>query len=253
MDAALNFPAKMSRQFSVLLDSCLTLIYPQPCKICERSVESRALGVVCRKCWRRTRIFDGTEIICAKCGAFLKFGGARVETFCRRCDADFYDAARAVGLYELALLVTILRLKHTPVVPRHLENLFLQTFLESPFTDADKVIPVPLSKGRRAERNFNQAALLAKILAGKTRLEIDETSLVRTVHTPKHRAGMDKKSRLETVEKVFEAARPKSLENKKILLVDDVFTSGATASNCAKVLKEKGADKVYVLTVARAL
>lgn len=241
-----------SRSFSVLLDSCLTLIYPQPCKICEKSVESRADGVVCQKCWRRTRIFDGTEIICAKCGAFLKFGGAKVETFCHRCDEDFFDAARAAGLYEYALLTTILNLKNTPFVPQRLRDIFVRTYLKSPFQETEKIIPVPLSKARAEERGFNQAELLAKCLARKTGLEIDGQSLIRTIHTPKHRAGMDKKARLETVENAFEIVRPKSIEGRKILLVDDVFTSGATVSNCAKILKEKGADKVYVLTVARA-
>lgn len=252
MDDAPNFPPQINRRFSVLLDSCLTLIYPQPCKICEKSVESRAYGVACQKCWRRTRIFDGTEVICAKCGAFLKFGGAPVETFCRRCDEDFFDQSRAVGLYEAALLITILNLKNVPFVPKYLRNLFRQAFLESPFQNADKIIPVPLSKGRLAERGFNQAALLAKSLARQTALEFDEHSLVRCIHTPKHRAGMDKKGRLETVKNAFEITRPKLIEGKKILLIDDVFTSGATVSNCAKALKENGADKVYVLTVARA-
>lgn len=252
MDDARNFPASVSRRFSVLLDSCLTLIYPQPCKICERSVESRAFGIACEKCWQRTRTFDGTEIVCARCGAFLKPGGAPAETFCRQCDDDFFDAARAVGLYERALLATVLELKHTPHIPPHLQDLFVKTFLASPFQAAEKIIPVPLSKARLKERGFNQAALLAKILARKTAPKIDETSLRRKLHTPKHRAGMDKKARRETVENAFEVARPEAVENKKILLVDDVFTSGATVSNCAKALKEKGASEVYVLTVARA-
>jgi len=68
-----------------------------------------------------------------------------------------------------------------------------------------------------------------------------------------HRVGMDGKARAVSVENVFEVKRPKFIENKKILLIDDVFTSGATASSCAKVLKKSGADKVYVFTLAKTL
>lgn len=237
---------------SGLYDSFLNLIYPQYCRICEKSIESRTDGFVCRKCWRRTKIFAGREIICRKCGAFLRDGFSDHETFCRRCDADFYDYARAVGLYEKALLISVLKLKREPFVPRVLKDLFSEAFLNSPFQDTTKIIPVPLSKKRFAERGFNQAALLAESLSKTTKIKLDEQSLVRSAHTQKHRAGMDRKSRFETVKDAFEVIAPRLIENEKILLIDDVFTSGATVSNCAKVLKENGARKVYVLTIARA-
>ena len=75
--------------------------------------------------------------------------------------------------------------------------------------------------------------------------------MTRTIHTPMHRAGMDAKGRALTVEKAFAVTRPKLIAGKNILLVDDVLTSGATISACAKILKKNGARKVFVLTVAR--
>ncbi len=101
------------------------------------------------------------------------------------------------------------------------------------------------------ERGFNQASVLANILAKETKIELDEKSLVRIKHTPIHRAGMDQKGREMSVEKAFEVKREKMVKGKNILLVDDVFTSGATTSMCAKILKKKGADKVFVFTIAR--
>jgi ComF family protein len=237
---------------SAIYDACLSLIYPQICRLCDKSVESRNEGVACRACWQKTRIFTGAETLCEKCGDYLETNGAKFTTFCRRCDDDSYDSARAVGLYEHALLAAVLNLKKIPFVPFKLENLFFEAFLKSTFTDAARIIPVPLSKRRFDERGFNQASLLAKILAGKTNLPLDEQSLIRKIHTPQHRAGMDRKARLESVRNAFEVTRPKFVENENILLIDDVFTSGATASNCAKALKNKGARAVYVLTVARA-
>lgn len=245
-----SFPDSVS-PFSFIYNSCLTLLYPQPCKICEKSVESRNDGFVCERCWRKTHIFRGKEIICQKCGAFLKKGIPSVETYCRRCEADDYDLARAVGLYENALSTSILTLKNEPFLPKRLQQLLVSTFEKSPFQDTTRIIPVPLSPKRLTERGFNQATVIAQAIAGPTGITIDELSLVRTIHTEKHRAGMDRKSRGESVKNAFDVKRPKLIAGENILLVDDVFTSGATVSNCAKVLKKNGADKVYVLTIAR--
>lgn len=236
-----------------LYDSLLTLIYPQACQICGNSVEMHADGYVCRNCWERTHVFGGGEILCHKCGAFLKTGISDFKTFCHRCDGDFFDAARAVGTYDKALLVSVLNLKHTPFIPQRLKKLFAAAFLNADFRDMSRIIPVPLSEKRFSERGFNQASLLGKFLAGQISVKFDEISLRRKIHTEKHRAGMDRKTRVESVKNAFEVTAPRLIENERILLVDDVFTSGATVSSCAKVLKEKGAEKVYVLTIAHAV
>ncbi|MEK7724066.1 MAG: ComF family protein [Acidobacteriota bacterium] len=247
-----NTNSRRVSPISTLYDSFLTLIYPQACQICLNSVEKQADGYVCRDCWENTQIFNGNETLCSKCGAFLLDTPTNFETFCRRCDDDSYDKAIATGKYEKAFLVTILNLKHTAYVPKTLSDLLDQTFLNSEFQDADLIIPVPLSQKRFTERGFNQAELLAEKLAKQTELLLDKTSLRRKLHIEKRRAGMDRKSRLESVKNAFEVVSPRLIEGKKILLVDDVFTSGATVSNCAKALKKAGAEKVYVLTVARA-
>ena len=237
---------------SITSNSLLTLLYPQSCQICGKSVERRTDGSLCGECWQNTNIFNGGEIVCRKCSAFLKTGLADLQIFCHRCEADEYDAAQSVGLYEKALAVSILNLKKQPFIPPRLQKLIGDSFNNSPFQDTNLIVPVPLSRERLRERGFNQAAIISQVIAKNTNLAIDELSLKRTTHTAKHRAGMDKKSRYESVKNVFEVKRPRLVAGKNILLVDDVFTSGATVSNCAKVLKESGANKVYVLTIARA-
>ncbi|CAN5434520.1 ComF family protein [soil metagenome] len=239
--------------FHKISDALLSIIYPQSCQICEKSVENSSDGVVCRACWEKTHIFSEVETVCHKCSRFLQHAFSDFQTFCHQCDEDFYDSARAVGLYKNALSASILHLKRAPYVAKHLQNLLISAFENSPFHDADLIVPVPLSKRRFLERGFNQAVVLAQILAKNTRIDLDEQSLVRTLHTPMHRAAMDKKARALTVKNAFEVKRPRLLIGRKILLVDDVFTSGATVSNCAKILKKKGAKAVYVLTVARAI
>jgi ComF family protein len=238
--------------FSLLRDSLLALVYPQACAICRRSVETKHDGIACGRCWRKTRIFKDEEILCRKCGAFLKTGEPVREVFCRRCDEDIYDEARAVGLYENALSTSVLVLKKQPYLSPRLQNLLISTFENSPFQDATRIIPVPLSRKRLSERGFNQAAVIARAISKQTGVAVDESSLVRKVHTEKHRAGMDRKARAESVKNVFGVKRPRLVSGENILLVDDVFTSGATASNCAEALKKSGARRVYVLTIARA-
>lgn len=232
-------------------DFVLTLAYPQACQICEQSVENLSDGVACHWCWERTRIFSGAETLCGKCGRFLQAKPTNFQTSCHQCDEHFYDSASAVGIYEYAVSASVLNLKREPFVAKRLQKLLVSRFQNSASRDATKIIPVPLSKKRFLERGFNQAAVLAEILAGQTRITLDEQTLIRQVHTPMHRATMDNKAREASVKNAFEVKRQNFIEGENILLVDDVFTSGATVSSCAKILKEKGAGKVYVLTIAR--
>lgn len=239
--------------FRKIFDSLLTVAYPQACQICENSVESSLNGVACEDCWKNTTILTGVETLCAKCGAFLQTKSSNYQTLCHKCDEHFYDSARAVGIYENALSASILSLKREPFIARKLRSLFIARFHSSDFQALSLIIPVPLSKKRLLERGFNQAAVLAKILAGQTKISLNEQNLIRNVHTPMHRAGMDAKARVMSVENAFEVKFPKLIQNKNILLVDDVFTSGATVSSCAKILKKNGADKIYILTLAKTL
>lgn len=239
--------------FSKFFDSMLSLAYPQVCQSCEGSVENLADGVACHACWTKTNIFSGAELLCAKCGAVHQSKQANIQTFCHRCDEHFYDSATAVGIYENALAASVLNLKREPFVAKRSQKLFLARFQSSHFHDATLIIPVPLSKKRFLERGFNQAVVLSKILAEQSNIKLDEQSLARKIHTPMHRIGMDGKARAMSVANAFEVKRPKLIENETILLIDDVFTSGATVSNCAKVLKESGAKKIYVFTLAKTL
>ena len=164
----------------------------------------------------------------------------------------FYDKACAIGVYEKALLVSILNLKKDPHLCKKLHKFLLDASENILFNGVSVIMPIPLSKERMLERGFNQAQILAKAMAKHLNVECDSSSLIRTKHSKVHRAGMDKKAREMSVEKSFELKRTKKLEGKEILLIDDVLASGATVSNCAKVLKNTGAKRVYVLTLARA-
>jgi ComF family protein len=176
-----------------------------------------------------------------------------VEVRCRRCEDEAFDAARACGPYEGALRAVVLELKREPFVPRRLALLLREARGRAPLEATTLVIPVPLHTERERERGFNQAALLARAVAGGSDMRLDEWSLRRVAHSERHRAGMDARARRESVREAFNVARPRLIHGERVLLVDDVFTTGATASGCAAALKAAGALEVYVLTAARAV
>ncbi len=246
----------LTRTLNVITDAVLAVIYPQACTLCGASVESRTLGVACGPCWSNTRLFTDDEVVCWKCGAAAV--GATPDQnpeqiLCRRCNQELFTSARACGAYQGALRASVLALKSQPHISGHLVELLLHTRNREPLHRASRVIPVPLHPERQKLRGFNQAAVIAREVTRHTALPFDEVSLVRISHSERHRAGMDARGRRETVAGAFLVRHPLLIAGERILLIDDVFTTGATASACAEALLQSGASEVFVLTIARVL
>ena len=176
----------------------------------------------------------------------------RDQVRCRRCDSQSFTAARAVGLYEGALRESILLLKRQPHLSQQLEALLVSAAMRNPLNRSTRIIPVPLHEKRMKARGFNQASIIAQALSKSLRLPLDEVSLLRMSGTEKYRAGMDARGRQDTVDGAFAVRHPRLVQTEDILLVDDVFTTGATVSACAEDLLAAGAKNVYVLTLGRA-
>jgi ComF family protein len=238
-------------------DGLLAVAYPQSCAICGGSVESRKFGVACEACWSRTRVFDGTEILCWKCGLLhdldeLTAQVSAEEMRCRRCEMLDFSVARAVGPYEGAFRESVLQLKREPHVAPQLEALLIAAAKREPLSLSTRIVPVPLHPKRQRSRGFNQATIIAEVLSNGVGLPLDEVSLVRVTSTEKYRAGLDAKGRRDTVAGAFEVRHPRLIANENVLLVDDVFTTGATVSACSAALLTAGARNVFVLTISRA-
>ncbi len=235
-------------------DSVLNLIYPLPCAICGMSVESRSHAPACDKCWQASRVFSHDEPMCWKCGAPARKALRTVEREliqCNKCDELEFTAARACGLYEGALRASVLLLKRQPHVSAQIVSLLVSTAQRSPLNSATMIIPVPLHPERERRRGFNQAAEIARMISRRLSLQVSEDCLTRSLASEKYRAGLDAKGRLDTVANAFDVHVPRRLEGEEILLVDDVLTTGATASSCAAVLRAAGAKSVFILTIAR--
>lgn len=249
--------ARLTNTLDRLFDAALALVYPQACAACGAGgVERRADWPACAGCWASTCLFKGGETLCWKCGR--PAGGevpeeVRPHVRCRRCEPDEFTAARACGLYEGALRAAVLGLKRDSFVPPRLVRMLSEVAGRAPLDVATLVVPVPLHPARERERGFNQATLLASAVARRVGLRLDTWSLARTSHSERHRVGMDARARRESVEGVFTVTRPRLVRGENVLLVDDVFTTGATASACARALCDAGARAVFVLTAARAV
>jgi ComF family protein len=245
----------LTRTAELLYDSLLSLLYPQTCDICNNLVGARSDGIACQTCWDKVRFYCDEDTLCWKCGAPSR---VHVKTEdrecirCRNCDDDQFTAARACGEYEGALRCAVLALKREPFVCKRLIELLVGIQSRVPLNRATVIIPVPLHPERQRTRGFNQAEVIAHELSRSCHLPVNHLTLVRVIHTERHRAGMDLKGRRQSVANAFAVRHPGVIEGERVLLIDDVYTTGATASSVGRVLVEAGATEIFVLTLARA-
>jgi ComF family protein len=205
--------------------------------------------------------------VCATCGERLfsayAFTGAAGEPrcgLCRRMEPPFARAA-AYGSYESGLRELIHLLKFSGVRPaanvlgRMLAEAIATLEPEFP-ADWVAVIPVPLHRTKLRQRGFNQAELIAHA-AMKMRQPGDRLRLCAGVLERKRETasqiGLTSHQRRENLRGAFGVAQPEGVQGREVLVVDDVYTTGATVSECARVLRRAGATKVWVATVARTL
>jgi ComF family protein len=233
-------------------DGLIASAYPEQCRVCRGAIESYDDGVACEDCWRNSAIAGALyESLCDKCGGRLDDRRA-FKKLCGACAAFPFSAARNCGHYSGALEASILFLKSQPHVCRRLREMIFRTFENHRVALlSDVVMPVPLHRGRERERGFNQAGVIAKLIARQFNLRLDDRSLVRVRPTERHRVGLDAIDRKRSVERAFNVARPRLVEDLSVLLVDDLFTTGSTLSSAAESLLEAGARRVSALTIAR--
>lgn len=237
-------------------DATLAVLYPSHCLVCGRLIESWRDGVACARCWEAAANAWRQLECCTKCGSPLTPLGKpapTVERECGRCREFAFRYARAAGVYEGALLESVLWLKRHPQLAPRLRALLGQAFDSyAPLRASESIIPVPLHAARLAERSFNQAELIAEVLASHTGLRVDTACLLRVKPTERHRAGMGARERAKSLRRAFRVHAPRLIANRVVLLVDDVMTTGTTAHEIAQTLLESGAKAVNVFSVARA-
>ena len=194
---------------------------------------------------------------CASCGNPFLHDAVADDMVCGRCivDKPVYDTARAALAYDDASSALLLKFKHgdKTLLAKSFAAWMVQTHGDILKT-TDYIIPVPLHRWRLLKRRYNQAALLSYALSIRTGKVVLPLALKRYKRT-ESQGHKSKAERLQNIRGAFGVDRldAKKLRGKNVLLIDDVMTSGATANECAKVLKDAGAARVDVLTLARVV
>ena len=238
-------------------DALASVLLPAGCRICDNLLTRASRVPLCDACLASFEPLPAK--ICEICGSPLQMfeRPAEERNLCLACrDTSYaFECARSFAFYDRALVRAILLLKFERMEP-------LGTWFAARLADvvdrekqrlhADMIVPVPLHRARERERGFNQADLLARPLAKMLKLPRQPVLLMRTRPRPDKRV-LSLQERWESVRGAF-ATRPGSkVDNQRVLLVDDVLTTGATLDACARALREAGAKSVVGLTVARAL
>lgn len=244
-------------------DSLSSVLFPAECRLCGNPLAAFSRVPVCDACWNQ--LPEQSSPLCARCGeslAIADFGEGPGQQ-CRPCRMVAPDFERAVahGLYADTLRQLLHQLKYSglePIASRLGPLLAAQLGKVEDLPAKMLVIPVPLYHTRRRRRGFNQAELLARAacksmrrLRPQWRGQIETDLLIRRRET-RSQAELSPAARRRNLRGVFSVAEPEKVSGRHVLLIDDIYTTGATARACSAALKKAGAAGVWVATVARA-
>jgi competence protein ComFC len=236
------------------LNAALAFVYPEVCQVCGGARATPAQGYVCGGCRAKVRFIEPP--FCERCGR--PYEGDITHPFecanCRELEWHFHSA-RSAAVARDPVLEVIHRYKYQ-------RALWFEPFLAellihaaSPVLagkKADLIVPVPLHPTKQREREFNQSERLADRLGAATQIPVNKRLLRRVLPT-RTQTRLTRQERLANVRGAFALRDGQRLNGERIVLVDDVFTTGATTSACAKVLAAAGAGEVCVWTVARGV
>ena len=245
----------LSKFVAGLMRRALRFLLPIDCAACQTPLSSDPIPCFCNECWQA--IAAGHPSRCSRCDHPFHSTAATSHSpnhLCHACRKHPPSYTRAWTLYPyLPPLQQAIRLfkyggKISLAAP--LAQLMIDRL--PPLNSIAVLIPVPLHAGRLREREFNQALLLADRIGRHLSLPVSCDYLIRTSPSPAQ-TTLPRKERLNNLRGAFAVPRPEAVSGKDILLIDDVFTTGATVNQCAKTLRKAGSGNVYVLTLSRTM
>jgi len=238
-----------------LLRGLKDLIYPNCCLVCKNRISPAGQQqLICGGCL--DKVEQNLPPFCANCGRHLALQDLEKNTCpsCSRCETNFYfDRAFSPCKYTGTVKKLIHEFKYSgkDYLGKPLGKLmhaFIRDY-QLPIEYLDFLVPIPLHKSRQREREFNQAEILSYEVAREFDKKILANGLIRIKPT-KTQTELTFRERCQNVEKSFAVTKPELIKGTNLLLIDDVLTTGATSSEAAKCLKEAGAKKVLLLTLA---
>ncbi len=205
----------------------LETLYPKQCLICGKKEKD----AICSKCYNKLKI------------------ESKIDTYTNKS----FEEHLYIFKYEGKIRQLIINYKFKEKA--YLNELFAKIILKNEkicrkIKKYGIIIPVPIHKKRKNERGYNQSELIARKLAKSLKLELVTDSLIKQKNTLPQ-STLSKKQRIENTKQVYKIQNRQKIENKKIILLDDIYTTGATTEECSKILKQNGAKQILVLTIAK--
>ncbi len=217
-------------------------LYPPSCAVCGAGGQK-----LCSSCQQQIIPLDHSTS-CLQCDL------PNHTSLCPTCQSHppQFDQLRSFSVYEGVIRQAIHRLKYHNDLPlADTLSCYLISLFNQASWDVDLICAVPLSSQKQRQRGYNQSALLAQILAWAVSIPYEKKAITR-IRDTRSQVGLNAEERRENVKDAFRA-NPKLVNHKVVLVVDDIATTSATLSACAKALKEAGARNVYALTLARTI
>jgi competence protein ComFC len=229
----------------------LDMLYPRRCIGCG-IISPKTFRYICWDCWSDNARVESP--FCDHCGDPVA-GTIEHDFICYACTSEKpgFDGARSAARYDGAIGEALRQLKYehalwlAPDLAEVLRNCIKAEYSNESF---DLLVPVPLHHVRRRDRGYNQSAVLSQELSRRIKCP-SIPGLLRRIRPTTSQTNLTAKERLSNVSLAFQYRSRRRLAGQKILLIDDVMTTGATVNACAKALKKGGAATVHVITVAR--
>ena len=232
-----------------IVETGIVFLYPAKCRVCEAFLGITSVPYICADCWHDIQFVEPPW--CDICGT------PDVSGLCDACATDppRYGKLRSVAFYQTTLqqAIHLFKFEKKKIFAPHLMHLIKAHIpIDCCIADYDFILPVPIHKKRLRERGFNQATLLAKGIAQAEGVPVLTDTLVRHRHTVAQ-SSLGMEARQDNIIGAFEIPNPEVIRDKRLLIVDDVFTTGATIREAVNELWKADPAEVDVLTLARTL
>ncbi len=233
------------------LSSCKEFFFPSFCLGCGCQLANGKLPLFCQDCLRSVDYIFSP--LCSCCGKPFLQGD---DHLCGQClkKTFYFDSARSLAVYKKPVSTLIHDLKFSGSLNGlgSIKSLVAGSFFCSSMKEPDYIFPIPLHAKRLKARGFNQAVMLAHCFFPFWKERIKSGLLIRHGDTAPQ-ALLSKQERRQNVVGVFRLTQPEFIRGKRIILIDDVYTTGSTVNQCARVLRQAGASSIEVFTLARAV
>ncbi len=231
----------------------LDVLYPRHCFACDKSLHEEENTYICESCLEIIK--TTVEKRCSKCGIKLGAGITSSSKGCPECKSTNLRFEKCFFVSDntepVRTLIHQFKYKKHMCLATPLGDLLINLLYQEIICEIDFVVPVPLHWKKKQERGFNQSELMAKKICKKLSIPISINNLHRVKNTLSQ-TQLSRSQRQKNVKDAFKVKIPEKFFQKNILLVDDVLTTGMTASECAKSLKNAGTNKVFLIALARS-